>query len=237
MTLLLEADALVAGYGDIMAVHGVSFTAAAGEVTALVGANGAGKTTTMRALAGTLPLRRGILRLAGRDVGNMRTHARVESGIVLVPEGRLIFPYMSVAENLRIGAINRRARAAANSKADEIYALFPRLAERRHQLGGTLSGGEQQMLALGRGLMAQPRLLLLDEPTLGLAPIVTNLIFETIAQLRAKGLTIILAEQNVGQTLAVADRAFVLENGRVTFADKGTTLLGDPRVKSAYLGL
>jgi branched-chain amino acid transport system ATP-binding protein len=237
MTLLLEVEGIVAGYGDIVAAHGVSFAAAAGEITALVGANGAGKTTTMRTLAGVLPLRSGALRFAERDIGTLRAHARVEAGIVLVPEGRLIFPHMSVAENLRIGAINPRARPDAAGTAEEIYALFPRLAERRNQLGGTLSGGEQQMLALGRGLMARPKLLLLDEPTLGLAPIVVRLIFETIARLRETGLTIVLAEQDVGQTLAIADRAYVIENGRIAFDGRGTALLGDPRVKASYLGL
>jgi branched-chain amino acid transport system ATP-binding protein len=154
-----------------------------------------------------------------------------------VPEGRLIFPYMTVEENLRIGAINRRARPVLAEALDEIYALFPRLAERRRQLGGTLSGGEQQMLALGRGLMAKPRLLMLDEPTLGLAPIMTRLIFETLARLRAAGLTILLAEQDVAQTLALADRAYVLENGRIALEGSGRELLDDPRVKAAYLGL
>src|SRR6185295_13562606 len=162
---------------------------------------------------GVLPLSAGTLRFAGRDIGRVRAHARVEAGIVLVPEGRLIFPHMSVAENLRIGAINPRARSAAAASADEVYALFPRLAERRHQLGGTLSGGEQQMLALGRGLMAKPKLLLLDEPTLGLAPIMAKLIFDTILRLSESGLTIVLAEQDVGQTLTIADRAYVVENG------------------------
>jgi branched-chain amino acid transport system ATP-binding protein len=237
MSALLECENAVAGYGEIVVVHGLSFTAAAGGITALVGANGAGKTTLMRALAGVLPLRAGALRFGGRDIARVRAHARVESGIVLVPEGRLIFPHMSVAENLRIGAINPHARADATKTVEEVYALFPRLAERRHQLGGTLSGGEQQMLALGRGLMAKPKLLLLDEPTLGLAPIMAKLIFETIRRLSAGGLTIVLAEQDVGQTLAIADRAYVLENGRIALSGEGTALLDDPRVKSAYLGL
>ena len=237
MSALLEADGVVAGYGDIEIVHGLGFAAAEGEITALVGANGAGKSTLMRALAGVLPLAAGTLRFAGRDIGRARAHARVEAGIVLVPEGRLIFPHMSVAENLRIGAINPRARREAARAADEIYALFPRLAERRHQAGGTLSGGEQQMLALGRGLMARPKLLLLDEPTLGLAPIVAKLIFATIRRLSESGLTIVLAEQDVGQTLSVAHQAYVIENGRVALSGEGTALLDDPRVKSAYLGL
>jgi branched-chain amino acid transport system ATP-binding protein len=237
MSALLEAESIIAGYGDIEIVHGFGFAAAEGEVTALVGANGAGKTTLMRALAGVLPLTGGSLRFAGRDIAVVRAHARVEAGIVLVPEGRLIFPHMSVAENLRIGAINPRARPEAARTADEVYALFPRLAERRHQLGGTLSGGEQQMLALGRGLMAKPKLLLLDEPTLGLAPIMAKLIFATIERLSASGLTIVIAEQDVGHTLAIADRAYVIENGRLALSGAGATLLDDPRVKAAYLGL
>jgi branched-chain amino acid transport system ATP-binding protein len=237
MSTLLEADGVVAGYGEVEIVHGLGFAAAEGEITALVGANGAGKTTLMRALAGVLPLGAGSLRFAGRDIGRVRAHARVEAGIVLVPEGRLIFPHMSVAENLRIGAINPRARREATQAADEVYALFPRLAERRHQAGGTLSGGEQQMLALGRGLMARPKLLLLDEPTLGLAPIMAKLIFATIQRLSESGLTIVLAEQDVGQTLSVAHRAYVIENGRIALSGEGAALLDDPRVKSAYLGL
>ncbi len=237
MSALLEAEGVVAGYGDIEIVHGLGFGATKGEVTALVGANGAGKTTLMRALAGVLPIKAGTLRFAGRDIGRARAHARVEAGIVLVPEGRLIFPHMSVAENLRIGAINRRARRDTARTTDEIYALFPRLAERRNQLGGTLSGGEQQMLALGRGLMAKPTLLLLDEPTLGLAPIVAKLIFATIERLSESGLSIVLAEQDIGQTLAIADRAYVIENGRIALSGTGAALLDDPRVKAAYLGL
>lgn len=237
MSALLETDSIVAGYGDVVAVHGISFAAAKGEVTALVGANGAGKTTLMRTIAGVLPLRGGRLHFGGKDIAGTRAHVRVEAGIVLVPEGRLIFPHMSVAENLRIGAINARARARTTETMEEVYALFPRLAERRHQLGGTLSGGEQQMLALGRGLMARPQTLLLDEPSLGLAPIMVKLIFDTILRLRDEGLTIVLAEQDVGQTLAIADRAYVIENGRVAFDGEGPALLRDPRVRSVYLGL
>ena len=237
MTALLAATEIVAGYGHVEIVHGVSFEVAAGRITALVGGNGAGKTTLMRALAGILPLKRGTVSFEQRPIGPLRAHARVEAGIVLAPEGRLIFPHMSVEENLRIGAINRRARPGAAAAMEEIYALFPRLAERRRQSGGTLSGGEQQMLALGRALMARPRLLLLDEPTLGLAPIMANLIFETLTRLRDTGLTVLLAEQDVRQTLAIADQAYVIENGRLVLAGRGSELLNDERVKSAYLGL
>jgi branched-chain amino acid transport system ATP-binding protein len=237
MTTLLAADSVVAGYGEVIVVHGVAIGAEEGRITALIGANGAGKTTLMRAIAGVLPLAAGALTFAGRAIDRLRAHGRVEAGLVLVPEGRLIFPHMTVEENLRIGAINRRARPVLAEGLDEVYALFPHLAERRRQLGGTLSGGEQQMLALARGLMAKPRLLLLDEPTLGLAPIMTRLIFETLARLRAAGLTILLAEQDVAQTLALADRAYVLENGRIALEGSGRELLDDPRVKAAYLGL
>ncbi|MCW5770107.1 MAG: ABC transporter ATP-binding protein [Rhodospirillaceae bacterium] len=234
---MLEAEGIVAGYGDIVVVHGVSFAAAKGEITAFVGANGAGKTTLMRALAGVLPLRRGGIAFAGAAIGGLKAHARVESGIVLVPEGRLIFSHMSVEDNLRIGAINPRGRAQRAETLEQVYALFPRLAERRRQLGGTLSGGEQQMLAVGRGLMARPSVLLLDEPTLGLAPIMVRVIFDTLQRLRDDGLTVVLAEQDVRQTLGIADRAFVLENGRNVLDGPGAALLEDPRVKSAYLGL
>jgi branched-chain amino acid transport system ATP-binding protein len=237
MTALLRAEGLVAGYGDVLVVHGAALGAEEGRITALIGANGAGKTTLMRAIAGVLPLAAGTLSFAGRAIERLRAHGRVEAGLVLVPEGRLIFPHMTVEENLRIGAINRRARPELGEALAEVYALFPRLAERRRQLGGTLSGGEQQMLAVGRGLMARPRLLLLDEPTLGLAPIMARLIFETLARLREAGITILLAEQDVAQTLAIADRAYVLENGRIALDGSGIALLDDPRVKAAYLGL
>jgi len=237
MSALLELEDVVAGYGDVMVVHGVTIAAAKGQVTAVVGANGAGKTTLMRTIAGVLLLRSGKLRFAGRDFSQARAHVRVESGLVLVPEGRLIFPQMTVTENLRIGAINPRARPQTHAMFEEVYRLFPRLGERRRQLGGTLSGGEQQMLALGRGLMARPQLLLLDEPTLGLAPIAAKQIFAIVKQLRDAGLTIVLAEQDIGQTLAIADHAYVLENGHVTLTGVGRMLLHDPRIKAAYLGL
>ncbi len=237
MNALLEVENIVAGYGDVVILNGVSLSVAAGEVTALIGGNGAGKTTLMRVIAGLIAPSAGSVRFADRAITRQPSHARVDGGIALVPEGRLIFPHMSVEENLRIGAIVPHARAKAAERIAEAYALFPRLAERRWQLGGTLSGGEQQMLAIARGLMSGPRLLLLDEPTLGLAPIMTRLVFDTIEALVAKGLTILLAEQNALQSLAVAGRAYVVENGRIALEGPAADLAKDARVKQAYLGL
>ncbi len=233
---LLEAEALVAGYGAVPVLHSLSLGARAGRVTALLGANGAGKTTLLRAIAGVMVRARGALRYAGADITALPSHVRVDRGIVLVPEGRMVFPRFTVEENLRIGAYPRAARRDAASGLADAYARFPRLAERRRQLAGTLSGGEQQMLALGRGLMARPRLLLLDEPTLGLAPLVGAAIFAAVATLRADGLTILIAEQNVPRTLALADDAYVIENGRIALAGAARALAEDPRVRESYLG-
>ena len=234
---MLEVDDLVAGYGAAEVLHGVSLGAAEGRVTALLGANGAGKTTLMRAVAGLVAAARGRILFAGEAIEGWPSDRRVEAGIVLVPEGRLIFPEMTVEENLRVGAFARHARGQAVAGLERAYALFPRLRERRRQLGATLSGGEQQMLAIGRGLMARPKLLLLDEPTLGLAPIAARGIFATVAALREEGLTILIAEQDVRSTLAVADRGTVLENGRAAAEGEGAALLADPRIRAAYLGL
>jgi branched-chain amino acid transport system ATP-binding protein len=234
---LLEVDGLVAGYGAAEVLHGVSLAVAPGSITALIGGNGAGKTTLMRALAGALPAMAGRIVFAGRPQAPLAACRRVASGLVLVPEGRLIFPQMTVEENLRIGGIAVAKRGGAAERMAAVYTLFPRLAERRRQLGGTLSGGEQQMLAIGRGLMAAPRLLLLDEPTLGLAPLMVREIFATIARLREAGTTVLLAEQDVPRSLALADRAYVIENGRVAFSGTGAALLDDDRVRSSYLGL
>jgi branched-chain amino acid transport system ATP-binding protein len=234
---MLEVEDLVAGYGNAKVLHGVSLRAAEGGVTALLGANGAGKTTLMRAVAGLIQPARGRIRFAGEAIEAWPSDRRVEAGIVLVPEGRMIFPEMSVEENLRVGAFARHARGHAAAGLERAYALFPKLRERRRQLGATLSGGEQQMLAIGRGLMARPRLLLLDEPTLGLAPIAAQGIFATVAALRAEGLTILIAEQDVRSTLAVADHGTVLESGRAAAEGEGPALLADPRIRAAYLGL
>jgi len=233
----LTATGLHAGYGDIEVLRGVSITARTGAVTAIVGANGAGKSTLMRVLAGLLPVSRGRLELDGADITKLPPHARVARGIVLVPEGRLIFPDLSVHENLILGSVTPHAQGVRDETLAQVYAMFPRLAERRSQAGGTLSGGEQQMLALGRGLMARPGVLLLDEPTLGLAPAIAKDIFRIVPRLRDAGLTVIIAEQDLRRTLRIADFAYVLENGTVVSSGKGKDLENDPDVQRAYLGL
>jgi branched-chain amino acid transport system ATP-binding protein len=234
---LLAIEELTAGYGGGTVLRALSLAVPQGSITALVGANGAGKTTLMRVLAGLLEPSAGRIRLDGAEIATLPSHQRVERGLVLVPEGRLVFPHLSVADNLRLGAWAPHARAQEAATAAEIYALFPLLAERRSQDAGSLSGGEQQMLALGRGLMAQPRLLLLDEPTLGLAPQIARTIFATVEALRARGITVLIAEQDVRTTLAIADRAYVLENGRIKKHGAAAALRDDPEIRAAYLGL
>ena len=237
MSALLELDGITAGYGEVRILESVSLDVGDGSITALLGSNGAGKTTLMRVLSGLLPLETGRINFAGSDITAAPPHRRVERGMVLVPEGRLIFPDFSVEQNLRIGAITPHARAAAEARKAEMFALFPPLAERRRQAGGTLSGGEQQMLALARGLMSAPRLLLLDEPSLGLAPTVAAALFEMIVRVRERGVTVFIVEQDIRSTLAIADSAYVLENGRIALAGSGAELLESPLVKEAYLGL
>lgn len=232
----LTVEGLDAGYGEVSVLRGVTLTAAAGQITAVIGANGAGKSTLMRALAGLIAPTAGRIQLDGRPVTADPPHRRVAQGLVLVPEGRLIFPDLTVRENLALGAIPPHARPRRAATMAEVCALFPRLQERMDQAGGTLSGGEQQMLALGRGLMARPRVLLLDEPTLGLAPAVARMIFRIIPQLRDMGLTVVIAEQDLHRTLRIADRAYVLENGAVAAQGTGAELERDPAVRRAYLG-
>ena len=234
---ILEIDDLAAGYGPTQVIHGLSLRAGAGQVTALLGANGAGKTTLMKALAGTVSASRGRIRLMGEDVTAVRCNRRVLAGMVLVPEGRMVFPTLSVRDNLRLGAINARARAGWRGSLDHVYHVFPRLLERERQAALTLSGGEQQMLAIGRGLMAQPRLMLLDEPTLGLAPLIALQIFQLVRRLHEGGLSLLLAEQDVARTLDLASHAYVIENGRVATAGPAGELAADPRIRQAYLGL
>jgi branched-chain amino acid transport system ATP-binding protein len=228
---------LAAGYGDVRVVHGVSLEVARGSITALVGANGAGKTTLLLTLAGVVPIAAGAIRYDGHDVTRWMSHRRVDAGLVLVPEGRWVFPSLSVESNLRLGAIAPHARATWRTRLEEMYEMFPRLRERRRQAAGLLSGGEQQMLAIARGLMARPKLLLLDEPTLGLAPIMAKQVFETIETLNRGGLSILIAEQDVCHTLEICDHAYVVENGRIVIAGSGAGLIADPRVKEAYFGL
>ena len=234
---MVEIVDLVSSYGDVLALHGVSCQVASGRVTALLGSNGAGKTTLLKTLAGLIAPRRGRILLEGAEISRVPSNQRVEQGIVLVPVGRMIFRDMTVEENLRIGAFAPHARRQIADGLEQIYSMFPRLRERRLQLGGTLSGGEQQMLAIGRGLMARPRLLLLDEPTLGLAPVIAQMIFEKIKELKATGLTIVLAEQDVRRTLGIADWAYVLESGRSVMEGTGTELLSSPSIRTAYLGI
>jgi branched-chain amino acid transport system ATP-binding protein len=234
---LLKLDAVDAFYGDLQALFGVSLEVRDREIVALVGANAAGKTTTIRVISGLLAPQQGRVLFAGDDLARVAAHRRVDLGIVQVPEGRRLFPFMTVMENLALGAHGERARAERGRTLEYVLALFPILAERRDQLAGSLSGGEQQMCAIGRALMARPRLLMLDEPTLGLAPLLVRQIFETVRTINADGVTVLLVEQNVRQALTVAHRACVLESGRLVLDGPARDLLGDERLKRAYLGL
>jgi branched-chain amino acid transport system ATP-binding protein len=237
MSALLRVEALDLYYGDAQALAGVSLDVPQGEIVAIVGANGAGKTSLIRTIAGIEKPRAGSIRFAGRDVTGLDSHQTCDLGIGQVAEGRQVFPSLSVEENLEVGGLLPRARAQAKRKVEEVYALFPRLAERRSQLAGTLSGGEQQMLAIGRCLMGNPSLIMFDEPSLGLAPTVVQEVLHTIRALHAKGLTILLVEQNVAVSLKLSQHAFVLEKGRIVMSGSGEALLRDERVRQAYLGL
>ncbi len=235
---MLNIDNIKTYYGNIQALKGVSLTIATGEIICLIGANGAGKSTTLMSICGVVPPRTGRIVFEEREIQDLPTNRIVEMGIVQVPEGRRIFPYLTVAENLDMGAFLRKDKAAIAQDLEYIYALFPILAQRRHQAGGTLSGGEQQMLAISRALMARPRLLLLDEPSLGLAPLVVKQIFEIIAKInRENNTTIFLVEQNANLALQVAHRGYVMETGRITLTDTAARLLANEDVKRAYLGI
>jgi len=235
--MLLDVAGVSLLYGRIQALHEVSLRVDEGEIVALIGANGAGKTTTMRAISGIRPVSTGRVVFAGEDITRLRADLRVVRGLCQAPEGRGIFPGMSVLENLEMGAYTRRDRPAIVADLDRVFGLFPRLAERRRQAGGTLSGGEQQMLTIGRALMSRPRLLLLDEPSMGLAPMLIQQIFGIITEINEQGTTILLVEQNAQQALTRADRAYVLETGRIVKSGTGAELLNDPSVKEAYLGV
>jgi branched-chain amino acid transport system ATP-binding protein len=233
---MLELEDLRAGYGNIEALHGISLSVAEGEIVTLIGANGAGKTTTLMTISGCVRARTGAIRFRGHDIGGLPPHEIVARGLIQSPEGRKIFPRLSVAENLEMGAFTRRDPAGIAADESRVFELFPILGERRRQPGGTLSGGEQQMLAIGRALMARPKLLLLDEPSLGLAPLVVSRIFEVIRELNREGATILLVEQNAQMALKAAHRGYVLETGTIAMADAADKLLADPRVRNAYLG-
>jgi branched-chain amino acid transport system ATP-binding protein len=235
--MLLELQDITLLYGRIQALHGISLSVAEGEIVALIGANGAGKSTTMRAISGLRPVASGSIRFNGEDITRLRADLRVVRGVSQSPEGRGIFPGMTVRENLEMGAYTRRDRAAIVADLDRTFTLFPRLEEREKQVGGTLSGGEQQMLAVGRALMSRPKLLLLDEPSMGLAPMLIQQIFDIIVEINQQGTTVLLVEQNAQQALSRAHRAYVLETGRIVKSGTGAELLHDPSVKDAYLGV
>jgi branched-chain amino acid transport system ATP-binding protein len=224
-------------HGRVPAVHEVSLDVEAGRIVAIVGANGSGKSTLLRAVAGLLPVSRGEILLEGRPIQRLAAHRRVRLGLALVPEGRHLFPRHTVERNLELGAYTRRDRAEIRASLDRVYGIFPVLADRRAQAAGTLSGGEQQMVAIARGLMSSPRLLMLDEPSWGIAPILVNKIFETIAAIHRAGVSILLVEQNVPRALSLADRAYVLQTGRVVLQGTGKELLGSDLVRRAYLAL
>jgi branched-chain amino acid transport system ATP-binding protein len=234
---LLEVKNLDGFYGAMQVLHGVNLVVGTGEIVGLVGANAAGKSSLMFSLAGLRTTCRGEILLDRIAIQTLSPWERPSRGLVLVPERRRLFPFMTVLENLEIGAYAPAARAAIVQSLEEVFALLPTLFERRHQVAGSMSGGEQQMLAIGRALMARPQVLLLDEPTEGLAPIYVKLLFDLIADLRRKDLTILIVEQNVHHVLGIADRAYVLENGRIVMEGKGSALLNDSRLKTAYLGL
>ena len=238
-SILLEARDVVVHYGRIKALHGVSLVVHDGELVTLLGSNGAGKTTMMRAISGLRRLTSGSVWFDGQDVTGVKAHKRVADGLIQAPEGRGVFPGMTVRENIEMGCYGRKfaSKAEHNERLDWVLETFPRLAERKNQVGGTLSGGEQQMLAIGRALMARPKVLLLDEPSMGLAPMVISQIFKIIAEINSQGTTVLLVEQNAQQALSRAHRAYVLETGRIVKEGSGQDLLVDPAVKEAYLGV
>ncbi|NMG42463.1 ATP-binding cassette domain-containing protein [Aromatoleum toluvorans] len=236
MSEILRVHDLAVRYGHIEAVKGLDFRLNEGEITALVGANGAGKSTTLLALSGLLKPSRGRIEFQGEDITRLAPHQIVQRGVVQVAEGRAILTTLTVAENLQLGAYTRPDKAGVGDSLDEVYQLFPRLKDRAAQFAGNLSGGEQQMLAIGRALMAKPRLLLLDEPSMGLAPLMVQEIFRTVSEINRAGLTILLVEQNVRQALKIARQGYVIETGKIVLSDSGENLLANPKVEEAYLG-
>ena len=234
---LLEVRGIDVFYGNVQALWGVSFDVTEGQIVTVIGANGAGKSTTLKTLAGLMKPKTGTVLFGGRDVTGFAPFELVEQGLVLIPEARQLWPAMTVLENLELGAYGRRARRDRARTLESVFAMFPHLKERVRQNAGTLSGGEQQMCAIGRGLMARPKLLLLDEPALGLAPMLVREVFTSLKTIRDQGVTVVLVEQNVSHALAIADRAFVLETGRITLSGPARELARDRRVRDSYLGL
>jgi branched-chain amino acid transport system ATP-binding protein len=234
--MLLELSGLEVAYGGIKAVKGIDLAVQKSELVCLIGANGAGKTTTLKAICGLAVPRAGRVRYAGEDITGMPSHRLVARGLAMVPEGRGIFRQLTVQENLVMGAFIRNDRQAVRRDLEQVFEIFPRLAERRTQSGGTLSGGEQQMLAIGRAMMSRPKLLLLDEPSMGLAPLLVRRIFETVREIAREGVTILLIEQNARLALEISTRGYVMETGRITLAGLAAELLADPKVREAYLG-
>jgi len=234
---MLEIKNLNLFYGQIQVLHDISFTVNSGEIVALIGANSSGKTSLISAISGIVPITSGEMYFHSQNITSLKPHQIVESGIVHIPEGRHLFPQMTVMENLQMGAYPETARNNINRTLESVFSLFPKLEERRDQLAGSLSGGEGQMLAIARGLMAMPKLLMLDEPSLGLAPAIVKNIFQIIKQLHSAQTTILLVEQNVRQSLEIANRAYVMENGKIVLSGSGQSLLDDDRIRKAYLGL
>ena len=233
---LLKVSNLKVSYGGIQAVKGVDFEVHEGELVSLIGSNGAGKTTTMKAITGTLPINAGDIEYLGRSIRGQGPWDLVKQGLAMVPEGRGVFTRMTIIENLQMGAYIRDDNAGIEADIDKMFAIFPRLKERRDQLAGTMSGGEQQMLAMGRALMSRPKVLLMDEPSMGLSPIMVDKIFEVVQDVFAQGVTILLVEQNASRALSIANRGYVMESGIITMTGEAKQMLNDPKVRAAYLG-
>ncbi len=236
-SILLKLENISTHYGDVQALRNVSLQIKEGQIVSIIGSNGAGKTTTLNTISGVLRASSGTIEFLGRRIENLPPHQIVDLGVVQIPEARLLFPYMTVLENLELGAYTPKARKGKEENLKVVSRLFPVLEERKTQLAGTLSGGEQQMLAIARGLMAKPKLLMLDEPSLGLAPLLVKEVFEAVKEINAHGITVLLIEQNVFHSLSISDEAYVLENGRVVLEGEGKGLLDNPQVKEAYLGI
>jgi branched-chain amino acid transport system ATP-binding protein len=234
--VLLKVSRLQVAYGGIQAVKGVDFEVREGELVTLIGSNGAGKTTTMKAITGTLPINSGDIEYLGKSIRGKGAWDLVRQGLAMVPEGRGVFTRMSITENLQMGAYIRTDKQEIANDLDKVFGIFPRLKERRDQLAGTMSGGEQQMLAMGRALMSRPKVLLLDEPSMGLSPIMVDKIFEVVREVYAQGVTVLLVEQNASRALQLADRGYVMESGLITMSGEAKQMLSDPKVRAAYLG-